>query len=313
MILITIECVWYKIKKNSTKLFKLYINIKTIKFGGKQMKKVKKILAVLLASVLVLGLSGCGGNATSGEGDKNIKVGATAVPHAEILNAVKDELSKDGYTLEVIEFTDYVQPNNALEESSLDANFFQHLPYLENFNKENSTDLVSVGTVHYEPLGIYPGKTKTIDAIKDGAVIGVPNDTTNEARALLLLETNGIIKLKDGAGLEATKTDISENPKNIEIKELDAAQISRSLQDLDLAVINGNYAMEGGLDVNKDALAIEEADSEAATTYANIIAVKKGNESTEKTQALLKALQSETAKKFIDENYKGSVVSLFSK
>lgn len=277
------------------------------------MKKVKKILAVLLASVLMLGLTGCGGNSGSNEGDKNIKVGATAVPHAEILNAVKDELSKDGYTLEVTEFTDYVQPNNALEEGSLDANFFQHLPYLENFNKENSTDLVSVGTVHYEPLGIYAGKTKAIADIKDGAVIGVPNDTTNEARALLLLETNGIIKLKDGAGLEATKTDIAENPKNIEIKELDAAQITRSLEDLDLAVINGNYAMEGGLDVSKDALAIEEADSEAATTYANIIAVKKGNESTEKTQALLKALQSETAKKFIDENYKGSVVSLFSK
>ncbi|MCO8194481.1 MULTISPECIES: MetQ/NlpA family ABC transporter substrate-binding protein [Anaerofustis] len=271
---------------------------------------MKKLFAVLLTGALVFGLfAGCGSSSSSD--DKVIKVGATAVPHAEILNAVKEDLAKEGYTLEITEFTDYVQPNKAVEDGSLDANFFQHKPYMDSFNEEQGTNLVSVGTVHYEPLGIYPGKSKDLKNIPDGATIAVPNDTTNEARALLLLEKNGVITLKKDAGLNATAKDIESNPHNVKIQELEAAQIPKSLQDVDFAVINGNYAMEAGLSVNKDAIAIETADSEAAKTYANILCVKAGNEETDKTKALLKALQSDTVKNFIDEKYDGSVVSIF--
>lgn len=271
---------------------------------------MKKLFAVLLTGVLAFGfLTGCGSK--GGSDDKVIKVGATAVPHAEILNAIKDDLQKEGYTLEVTEFTDYVQPNKVVDDGTLDANFFQHKPYMDSFNEEQGTKLVSVGTVHYEPLGIYAGKSKDLKNIPEGATIAVPNDTTNEARALLLLEKNGVITLKKDAGLNATAKDIEQNPKNVKIQELEAAQIPKSLQDVDFAVINGNYAMEAGLSVKKDALAIETADSEAAKTYANILCVKEGNENTDKTKALLKALQSETVKNFIDEKYDGSVVAIF--
>lgn len=269
-------------------------------------KKISIILASLVA-ISLLGLSGCGKKADGGE----IVVGATAKPHAEILEQAKSVLEDEGYTLKIVEFTDYVQPNTALSDKELDANFFQHKPYLDSFNDEHKTDLVSVAAIHYEPLGIYPGKTKDIKSIKNGAVIGVPNDTTNEARALLLLQDNGIITLKKGAGLNATANDITKNPKNVKIKELEAAQIARSLKDMDLAVINGNYAMEADLSVKDDSLASETADSEAAKTYANIVAVRKGDEKTDKTNALIKALKSDKVKKFIEKNYDGSVVPMF--
>ena len=208
------------------------------------------------------------------------------------------------------EFTDYVQPNLTLENKELDANFFQHLPYLEDFNVKNNTKLVSAGVVHYEPLGLYPGKIKTLDAIANGATIAIPNDTTNEARALLLLETIGLIKVDPKAGLEATPKDVIENPKNIVFKELEAAQLARSLPDVDLAVINGNYAIEAGLNAGTDAIAKEEKDSLAAQTYANIVAVRAGEETSEKTLALMKALQSEKVISFIESNYQGAVVPM---
>lgn len=242
--------------------------------------------------------------------DKTIKVGASPTPHAEILEQAKAILEKDGYTLEIVEYNDYVLPNTALDTGELDANYFQHKPYLDDFNKENGTDIVSAGAIHFEPFGIYAGKTKSIEELKEGATIAVPNDATNEARALLLLEAQGLIKLKADAGLSATKLDIEENKLNLNIEEIEAAQIARALPDVDLAAINGNYAIQGGLSVS-DALATEEADSLAATTYANIIAVNAGNENSEKVQALLKALQSEEIRKFIEEKYTGAVVPTF--
>ncbi len=242
--------------------------------------------------------------------DKTIKVGASPTPHAEILEQAKAILEKEGYTLEIVEYNDYVLPNTALDSGELDANYFQHQPYLDDFNKENKTDIVSAGSIHFEPFGIYAGKTKSIEELKEGATIAVPNDATNEARALLLLEAQGLIKLKANAGLSATKLDIEENKLNLNIEEIEAAQIARALPDVDLAAINGNYAIQGGLSVT-DALATEEADSLAATTYANIIAVNAGNENSEKVQALVKALQSEEIRKFIEEKYSGAVVPTF--
>lgn len=239
-----------------------------------------------------------------------IKVGASITPHAEILNAVKDDLAAQGYNLEVVEFTDYVLPNTALEQGDLDANYFQHTPYLENFNEENGTHLVAVGKIHYEPFGIYAGKTSDLSAIPEGGSIAIPNDGTNEARALLLLEAQGLIKLKEGITFTATVLDIAENPKNLSIKEIEAAQLARSLQDVDAAVINGNYAIQAGLKV-KDALAIEDKDSIAADTYANVLVVKEGHENDEATKALLAALQSDTAKKFMEEKYEGAVIAAF--
>ena len=239
-----------------------------------------------------------------------VKVGASVTPHAEILNAVKEELKAAGYDLEVVEFTDYVLPNTALEQGDLDANYFQHTPYLDNFNEENGTHLVSVGKIHYEPFGIYAGKTTDLSAIPDGGSIAIPNDGTNEARALLLLEAQGLIKLKEGITFTATVLDIAENPKNLDIKEIEAAQLARSLQDVDAAVINGNYAIQAGLKV-KDALAIEDKDSIAADTYANVLVVKEGHENDEATKALLAALQSDTAKKFMEDTYEGAVIAAF--
>jgi len=256
--------------------------------------------------------SGTSESPTAGNAeDKVIIVGASPSPHAEILAVAKDVLAKEGYTLQVTEFTDYVQPNVALSSGSLDANYFQHQPYLDQYNQENGTDLVSAGTIHYEPFGIYAGKTKSLDALQDGASIGVPNDATNEARALLLLEAQGLIKLKADAGINATKNDIEENPKNLNITEIEAAQLPRSLQDLDLAVINGNYAIEAGLSVKKDALATEDADSIGAKTYGNIIAVRKGDENSERIKALVAALQSDEVRDYINKTYDGAVVPLF--
>lgn len=269
---------------------------------------MKKLLAILLTLALTLSFSACGGNKESD--DKEILVGASVTPHAEILNIAKDVLAEDGYTLKITEYNDYVIPNTATESEEIDANYFQHKPYLDQFNEEKGTHLVSVAAVHYEPFGIYAGKTSKLADLKDGATIAVPNDATNEARALLLLEANGIIELKEGAGLTATKLDIKSNPKNIEIKEIEAAQLVRSLPDVDLAVINGNYAIEGGLKV-KNALAVEDATSTAAQTYANILVVKEGNEKSEKIEALKNALLSEKVKEYINNTYEGAVVPIF--
>ena len=268
---------------------------------------MKKIITILLALAIVFSFAACGNDEKA---DNVIKVGASITPHAEILAVVKDELAAEGYTLEVVEYNDYVLPNTATESGDLDANYFQHTPYLDDFNANNGTHLVPVASVHYEPFGIYAGKTAAITDLKEGAVVAVPNDTTNEARALLLLEAQGLITLKEGAGLTATKVDIVENPLNLDIKEIEAAQLARSLADVDIAVINGNYAIEGGLKVS-EAIAVEASDSEAAQTYANILVVKEGNEEQEKIKALVTALTSETVKTYIDSTYDGAVVAMF--
>ena len=279
------------------------------------MKKINRLLLILLTLALALAVFGCTKNepAPQQQGAKEvtkITVAATPVPHAEILAQVKNDLAAKGFELEVIEFSEYVQPNLVVEAGDVDANFFQHKPYLDNFNEERGTNIVPVAAVHYEPLGLYPGKSKDLSNIPDGATIAVPNDTTNEARALLLLEANGIIRIKEGAGLTATKLDIVENPHNVEIVELEAAQVARVVNETDFVVLNGNYALEAGFNVQKDALAKEEQDSQAAQTYANILCVKKGNEETEKTKALIEALKSDKVKQFIADTYEGAVVAI---
>ena len=256
------------------------------------------------------GSSEAGSSAAEATGDKVITVGASPSPHAEILEAAKDALKAEGYELKVVEYTDYVQPNLALESKSLDANYFQHLPYLENFNKERGTKLVSVAAIHYEPFGIYAGKSKDLKNLPEGAKIAVQNDVTNEARALLLLADQGLITLKDNTDINATKQDIVENPHNIEIVEVEAAQVPRSLQDVDFGVVNGNFAIASGLNV-ADALATEAADSVAAKTYANIVVVREGDENSEKTKALVKALTTAEIKQFIENKYQGAVVPIF--
>lgn len=272
---------------------------------------MKRGLVFSIVTLLAAGLlAGCGQNNTQ---DKKIVVGASSSPHAEILAAAKPLLAEKGYELEVKEFSDYVLPNTALENKELDANYFQHQPYLDDFNAKNGTHLVSVAAIHYEPLGIYPGKITTLQQITEGGQVGVPNDTTNEARALLLLQDQGIITLKEDAGIAATVKDIAENPYRLEIKEIDAAQLARALPDLDFAVINGNYALQGGLNAEKDALAKEEADSVAAQTYANILVVREGDQDREDIKALVEVLQSQEIADFIAEQYQGSVVSMTQK
>ncbi len=265
----------------------------------------KKLVALGLSVILGLSLVACGGG-----GNKTIKVGATPAPHAEILEVVKDILAEDGYTLEIVEFDDYVTPNTSLEDGSLDANYFQHITYLNEFNVEHGTHLVSAADVHYEPFGLYAGKTASLDALADGAQIAVPNDGTNEARALLLLEQEGLIKLKEGVGLSATKIDIAENPHNYDIVELEARLLPTTLSDVDMAIINGNYAIDAGLKVS-DAIAVEAADGAAAEAYVNVLAVKEGNEDDEAIQALANALRSDEVKTYIDETYAGAVVAVF--
>lgn len=238
-----------------------------------------------------------------------ILVGASPSPHAEILKEAQKLMLDKGYNLEIKEYTDYVQPNNALEAGDLDANYFQHYPYLEQFNEQYGTKLVSAGTIHYEPFGIYAGKTADLSALADKAKVAVPNDVTNEARALLLLEAQGLLVLKEDAGLNATRNDIVENPKNLEIIEIEAAQIPRSLQDVDIAVINGNYAIAAGLKVS-EALAVEASDSMAATTYGNVVAVREGDENTEGIKALVEVLKSEEIRKFMEEKYEKAVVPM---
>ena len=309
------------------------------------MKKIGKLFALVLALALALSLAACssGGSnetqppeseapgTTQPAGDSTdaptgdpedpatdapagdpvtITVGATPVPHVEILEKVKEILAEQNITLEIKEFTDYVQPNNAVEDGSLDANYFQHITYMNQFNEENGTHLASVAEVHYEPFAIYGGKTTSLADLPDGAQVGVPNDATNEARALLLLAQEGLITLKDDTDIYATQLDIVENPKNIQIVELEAAQLTSRLPDLDVAVINGNYALDAGL-TSADALAVETATGAAAEAYVNVLTVKEGRENDEAILALAKALQSEEVRSFIDEKYSGGVVALF--
>lgn len=237
-----------------------------------------------------------------------ITVAATAVPHAEILEAAKPILAGQGYDLQITVFDDYVQPNNVVEEGDIDANYFQHIPYLDSFNEERGTHLVNAGGIHYEPFGIYAGTESDLANVPEGADIAVPNDTTNEARALLLLQDNGLLTLKADAGINATINDIEENPYNINFVEMEAAQVPKVLSEVAFAVINGNYALDAGLNAQTDALATETSDSLAAQTYVNVIAVKEGNENNDGIKALVEVLKSDEIKKFIEDNYQGAVV-----
>lgn len=303
----------------------------------------KKVLAVLLTGVLAAGvLSACGSAAEdtaaetpaaedaaseetgeeaaaaeseapeetgeAAEEKGTITIAASPTPHAEILEAAKPILAKQGWTLEITEFDDYVLPNQVVDSGELDANYFQHIPYLDEFNEQQGTQLVNAGGIHYEPFGIYPGTKKSLDEVAAGDVIAVPNDTTNEARALLLLQDNGLITLKEGADLTATKQDIVENPYNLEIQELEAAQVPRVVEEVAYAVMNGNYALQAGFSVKNDSIAYESADSEAAKTYVNVIAVKEGNENNEGIKALIDVLKSDEIKQFISDKYDGAVI-----
>lgn len=273
----------------------------------------KKLLSLAAVGILAVGLfTGCGSfdekKAEDTDSKGTIKVAASETPHAEILEQAKPLLEKEGWDLEVTVFNDYVQPNLVVESGEFDANYFQHIPYLEQFNEEQKTHLVNAGGIHYEPFGIYSGTKSSLDDLEKGDVIAVPNDTTNEARALLLLQDNGVITLKDGVGLEATVNDIVDNPKGVEIRELEAAQVSRVTGEVAFVVLNGNYALEAGYSVAKDAVAYEKNDSEAAQTYVNVIAVKEGNEDNEGIKALVKVLKSDEIKKYINDNYDGAVI-----
>jgi D-methionine transport system substrate-binding protein len=283
------------------------------------MKSMKKFLALTLSLVFCVALlAGCTSKTPpvepEGEDDGTatvIKVAATPAPHAEILEVAKGILAEEGITLEIVEFTDYIQPNMATESGDVDANYFQHIAYLNSFNPDNNTHLVNAAEIHYEPYGLYPGKTATIADLPDGAQIAVPNDPSNEVRALRLLEAQGLITLREGVDLEATKLDIVENPKNLEIVEMEAASLPGALSSVDMAVINGNYAIGAGLSVTDDTVAIEDPASENVTQYANILAVKEGNENSEAIQALIRALKSDTVRDFINSTYGGAVVPLF--
>ncbi len=286
----------------------------------------KNLLAGLLtATFAISALTGCGSTSASVEDNTaaaaaeettkaasteltTIKVAASATPHAEILEAAAPLLEAKGYKLDVTVFDDYVQPNLVVESGEFDANYFQHVPYLDSFNEEQGTHLVNAGGIHYEPFGIYPGTKASLDDVAKGDVIALPNDTTNEARALLLLQDNGLLTLKDDAGLTATVNDITENPYDLQFEELEAAQVARVKDEVAYVVLNGNYALEAGFSVAKDSIAYESADSEAAKTYVNIIAVKEGNENNDAIKALVEVLLSDDIVTFINDAYDGAVV-----
>ncbi len=269
----------------------------------------KSVLAVILTGILAVGmLTACGVNKGT-ENTKIIRVAASATPHAEILEQAKPILLEQGYELEVVLFDDYVQPNLVVESGEFDANYFQHIPYLEKFNEERGTNLVNAGGIHYELFGIYPGRKSELTTLDAGDVIAVPNDATNEARALLLLQANGIITLKEGVGLEVTVNDIVENPYNVTIQELEAAQVPRVQKEVAFIVLNGNYALQAGFSVNQDAIVYEAADSEAAQTYVNILTVKAGNEDSDKIQALVQVLTSDEIQQYITDQYDGAVIA----
>ena len=284
---------------------------------------MKKIISLILSGILSLtALTACSGTSDGGSEDAQtstssgnkdnttITVAASSAPHAEILEQCKTAMADKGYTLEIKVMDDYVTPNMATDSGDVDANYFQHQPYLDQFNSENGTKLVSVAKIHYEPFGIYAGQVSTIDAIEDGAVIAVPNDATNEARALLLLEANGLIKLEEGAGLTATKKSIVENPKNLDIREMEAALLPTVLDEVAVAVINGNYAISAGLKAS-EAIAIEDSQSEAAQTYANVLVVKEGNENLDSVKALIEVITSDAIRDYINNTYEGAVVPIF--
>lgn len=281
------------------------------------MNNTKKIIALAAAAVLTLSLAACSGNNSSSTADNSssnasstvIRVGASPSPHAEILEFAKDQLAAKGYELEIVEFTDYVMPNVALYEGDLDANFFQHTPYLDNYNEQNGTDLVSACKVHFEPMGLYSETLISVSDVAEGSKVGVPNDPTNEARALNLLEAQGLIKLREGAGLNATPLDIEENPLNLEFVELEAAQLPRNLSEFAIAAINGNYAIEAGI-LDK-VIVNEAADSESAQEYANILAVRSGELETDKTKALVEALTSDETREFINTQYVDQFIPVF--
>ena len=268
--------------------------------------KKNKLLKVLITGVISLGLIGCG---SAKKEDKTIKIGVSPVPHKEIVEAAVPLLEEKGYTVEIVEFNDYVLPNTSLEEGELDANYFQHIAYLNSFNEEKGTHLTYTAEIHIEPMAIYSTKLSSLDEIKEGAVIAIPNDLSNEARALRLLQEAGLIKVNDGELI--TKEDIIENPKNLKFKELEAAQLSRVLDEVDGAVINGNYALQAELDTSKNGLYVEDKNNEYIKNNRNVLAVKKGNETSEKIQALTKALTSNTVKKYIEDTYKGAVIPVF--
>ena len=290
---------------------------------------MKKFVGILLTAALAFGAIGCSSTTESTEGtDTNntateengdtasgetvkIKVGAVPTPHAEILKQVQPVLAEQGIDLEIVEFNDYVQPNTTLNSGDLDANYFQHQLYLDQFNADNNMELVSIGAVHYEPMAIFAGNSSDLANLPDGAKIGVPNDPTNEARALLLLEQNGVLKLREGASVAATKLDIAENPKNVEIIEMEAAQIPLSLGSLDIGVINGNYAIGNDLAL-EGALAIESADTLTPDSYQNVVAVRSGDENRPELQALIQALQTQEVADYINNNYEGAVAPVFT-
>lgn len=273
--------------------------------------KRKSILSVLLAGALAIGLVGCGNAADTGkEEDKTIKIGVSPVPHKEIVDQIVPDLEEKGYTVEVIEFTDYVTPNTALAEGEIDANYFQHIAYLNETNENKGLDLTYTAAIHLEPLGTYSKTVKDIKELKDGATIAIPNDPSNEARALKLLEKAGLIKLAKGELV--TPKDITENSKNLKFEELEAAQLPRVLDEVDAAVINGNYALEAGLNPAEESIATEDKDAKAAENYRNILAVKKGNEDLQKIKDLTEALTSDKIKSFIEEKYSnGTVIPTF--
>ncbi|MDO4616589.1 MAG: MetQ/NlpA family ABC transporter substrate-binding protein [Lachnospiraceae bacterium] len=283
----------------------------------------RKVFTAIVTGVLAVSLAACGGSSSDAassaassssetaeaSGDLiPITVAASETPHAEILEAAAPLLAEQGYDLQVTVFSDYVQPNNVVEDGDFDANYFQHIPYLESFNEEQDTHLVNAGGIHYEPFGIYPGTKSSLEDIADGDTVAVPNDTTNEARALLLLQDNELITLKEGAGLTATVNDIEENPYNLEILEFEAASVALHKDEVSYLVLNGNYALEAGFSVGSDAIAYELSDSDAAQTYVNVIAVKEGNENSEAVTALVEALKSDEIKTFITDTYDGAVV-----
>ena len=305
-----------------------YGNILAVKEGNENTPKIKALVAALkskkVAEYIAATYDGAVVSTVTEPGDgfdgsldyaalagTTVSVAASPTPHAEILKIAKGILAEKDITLDIKEFTDYVQPNTALVDGDLDANYFQHTPYLNNFNKENGTDLAAAFDMHYEPFGIYAGKTASIEELKDGASIAIPNDGSNETRALLLLQDAGLIKLKDGIDptSDATKLDITENPKNLDIQEIAAEQLPRSLADVDLAVINGNYALQADLNAAEDSLITENPDF--AKVYVNVVACRSGEENSDKIQALKKALQSDDVKKYVDETYKGAVVTVF--
>ncbi len=277
--------------------------------GTASSRVLKVLVAAVVAVVAALTLVACGNTASDGD-EVTVKVGASPAPHAVILEAAAPALEAEGITLDIVEYQDYVQPNANLADGELDANYFQHVPYLDDYNEKNGTDLVPVAKVHFEPMGLYAGKAASLDELPDGATIAVPNDTTNEARALLLLQDQGLIKLDESKGLQATPRDITENPKNLEFLELDAPALPRALEDAELAVINANFALGAGVDTSK-LLVAESADSLASETYANVLVVRAGEENEDTIKKIAEALHSEYVKKAIEAEYGSAVVPLF--